>query len=267
MSASKQIVQPTSRYAERIAQLCSEFKLPTVGAEAAPLFSRAGHADALESLVEVLEMEAEDRRQRRITRLRRASKLPPGKTWDTFEHDRLPIRLRQQLDELAQGDFIEHSVNVLAFGLPGTGKTHAMCAIGHKLVEAGRSVLFTPAYRLVQELLAAKRDLELPRALRKLDNFDFLLIDDLGYLPQGTEESEVLFTLMAERYERRALGITSNLVFSEWDKVFQNPMATAAAIDRVVHHSVILEFNVPSYRTSVAERRQRDNEREVKRQK
>jgi DNA replication protein DnaC len=255
-----------STYAERISQLCSEFKLPTVGSEAVPHFMNAGHSEALESLTELLEMEAEDRRQRRIVRLRRASKLPPGKVWDTFEHDRLPIRLRQQLLELAQGEFVEQGMNVLAFGLPGTGKTHAMCAIGHRLVEAGRSVLFTPAYRLVQDLLAAKRDLELPRALRKLDNFDLLLIDDLGYLPQGAEESEVLFTLMAERYERRALGITSNLVFSDWDKIFQNPMATAAAIDRVVHHSVILEFNVSSYRTGAAEQRQRDNQNDHDRQ-
>ena len=174
---------------------------------------------------------------------------------DTFEHDRVPVALRQQLDELADGSFVERGVNILAFGLPGTGKTHAMCAIGHRLVESGRSVLFTPAYRLVQDMLAAKRDLDLPRMLRKLDNIDFLLIDDLGYLPQGAEESEVLFTLIAERYERRSLGITSNLVFSQWEKVFANPMATAAAIDRIVHHSIILEFDVPSYRTGAAQQR------------
>ena len=115
------------------------------------------------------------------------------------------------------------------------------------MVESGRSVLFVPAYRLVQDMLAAKRDLELPRILRKLDNFDLLIIDDLGYLPQG---AEVLFTLIAERYERKSLGITSNLVFSQWEKVFANPMATAAAMDRIVHHSVTLEFDVPSYRTN-----------------
>ena len=109
-------------------------------------------------------------------------------------------------------------------------------------------------------MLAAKRDLELPRMLRKLDNFDLLVIDDLGYLPQGAEESEVLFTLTAERYERRSLGITSNLVFSEWEKMFANPMATAAAIDRIVHHSVILEFDVPSYRTNAAQNRRTDKE-------
>ena len=145
---------------------------------------------------------------------------------------------------------------MLAFGMPGTGKTHAMCAIGHKLVESSRSVLFIPAYRLVQDMLAAKRDLDLPRMLRKLDNFDLLVIDDLGYLPLGAEESEVLFTLIAERCERRSLGITSNLVFSEWEKVFSNRMATSAAIDRIVHHSVILEFDVPSYRTNTAQGRQ-----------
>ena len=234
---------------ERISQLCSEFKLPTVGVEAGPRFTAAGHTDALHTLVEVLEQEAEDRRQRRIIRIRRASRLPVGKTWDTFEHDRVPVALRQQLNELADGSFVERGVNVLAFGLPGTGKTHAMCAIGHRLVESGRSVLFTPAYRLVQDMLAAKRDLNLPRMLRNL------LIDDLGYLPQGAEESEVLFTLIAERYERRSLGITSNLVFSQWEKVFANPMATAAAIDRIVHHSIILAFDVPSYRTGAAQQR------------
>ena len=95
----------------------------------------------------------------------------------------------------------------------------------------------------------------LPRQLRRLDRYDFLLLDDLSYLSQGAEESEVLFTLIAERYERRSLGITSNLVFSQWEHIFANPMATAAAIDRVVHHSVILEFDVPSYRTSVAQQR------------
>ena len=203
----------------------------------------------------MLEQKAEDRRHRRINRLRRESRLPVGKTWETFEHGRMPLALRQQLDHLAQGDFVGRGVNVLAFGLPGTGKTHALCALGHRLVEAGHSVLFAPAYRLVQELLAAKRDLDLPRQLRKLDNFDFLLLDDLGYLPQGAEESEVLFTLIAERYERRSLGVTSNLVFSEWERIFANPMATAAAIDRVVHHSVILEFDVPSYRTDAAQQR------------
>ena len=248
---------------ERIGQLCHQFKPPTMGAKSVARFTAAGHGDALPTFLEVLEQEAEDRRHRRINRLRKGSRLPSGKTWETFEHDRMPMALRQQLDQLALGGFVGRGVNVLALGLPGTGKSHALCAVGHRLVETGHSVLFAPAYRLVQELLAAKRDLDLPRRLRRLHNFDLLLLDDLGYLPQGAEESEVLFTLIAERYERRSLGITSDLVFSEWERIFANPMATAAAISRVVHHSVILEFDVPSYRTDAAQ--QRGQEQEVDR--
>ena len=256
----------------RIGELCHQFRLPTMGAQSVARFTAAGRGDALSTFLEVLKQEAEDRRQRRIGRLRTASRLPAGKTWETFEHERMPLSLQQQLGELAGGNFVDRGVNVLAFGLPGTGKTHALCAVGHRLVEAGTLGALRPGLPAGAEpapaeagdLLAAKRDLALPRQLRKLDNYDFLLLDDLGYLPQGAEESEVLFTLIAERYERRSLGITSNLVFSQWEHIFANPMATAAAIDRVVHHSVILEFDVPSYRTGVA--RQRGQEQVVSRQ-
>ena len=140
---------------ERIGQLCREFKLPTMGALSVARFTESGHGDALPTFLEVLEQEAEDRRHRRINRLRQASRLPRGKTWETFEHHRMPLALRQQLDHLAQGSFVDHGVNVLAFGLPGTGKTHALCALGQHLVEAGHSVLFAPAYRLVQDLLVS----------------------------------------------------------------------------------------------------------------
>jgi DNA replication protein DnaC len=116
-------------------------------------------------------------------------------------------------------------------------------------------VLFSPTFRLVQELLAARRDLKLPGALRKLDLFDVVVLDDIGYVQQAPEEVEVPFTLMAERYERRSMLITSNLVFSQWDQIFKNPMTTAAAIDRLVHHSTILEFDVPTYRTEGAAKR------------
>ena len=130
-----------------------------------------------------------------------------------------------------------------------------MCAVGHALVERGHPVLFMPTYSLVQDLLAAKRNLELPRALRKLDHFALLILDDVGYIQQSPEEAEILFTLLAERYERRSVIITSNLIFSHWDRIFRDQMATAAAIDRLVHHSVLLEFDVPSFRTAHATRR------------
>ena len=154
--------------AERVRLLCRQFKLPTLAAETVGRFSEAGHADALETLVEVMEQEVEDRGIRRVDRLRRASKLAASKTWDTFEHDKTPVQVRQQLQRLGEGDFADLRVNVLAFGMPGTGKTHAMCAIGHRLVESSHSVLLIPAYRLVQDMLPVKRDLELSRMVREL---------------------------------------------------------------------------------------------------
>jgi len=244
----------TTAVQERIETLCSEFRLPTIGAEVVRRFQADKHGSALKTLLAVFELEAGDRRQRRVDRLRRAAKLPAGKTWDSLDLDRLPAKLQQQLEELASGGFVDRAVNVLAFGLPGTGKTHAMAALADRLIEQGRSVHFVPTYQLVQDLLAAKRDLDLPRTLRKLDRFDVLILDDLGYLKQRANESEVLFTLIAERYERRSIIVTSNMVFSQWEEIFQSPMATAAAIDRIVHHSVITEFDVPSYRTAAAQK-------------
>ena len=234
---------------ERIAELLSSFKLKTAGVMLGPKLLEAGLEQSLPIILDVLETEAAERQDRRRERLLKASHLPLGKTLDTFDLARLPKPLLRKFEGLLQGAWVEEAANVLAFGLPGVGKTHAAVALGHALIERGHSVLFTPTFRIVQELLAAKRDLRLPNALRKLDVFDVLVLDDIGYVQQSPEEVEVLFTLMAERYERRSMLITSNLVFSQWDRIFKNPMTTAAAIDRLVHHSTILEFNVPSYRT------------------
>ena len=234
---------------EHLTAVLGTFGLTTAAEEIVPRLTQAGHQDAVPVLVEVFDAEAEARRQRRIVRLRRAARLPPGKTFETLDTGRLPLPLVQRLTELATGAFLETATNVLAFGLPGVGKSHALSAVGHALVEAGHSVLFTPAYAMVQELLSAKRDLDLPRALGKLDLFEVILLDDLGYVQQSPEEAEVLFTLLAERYERCSVMVTSNLVFSQWDRIFRDQMATAAAIDRLVHHAVLLEFDVPSYRT------------------
>lgn len=245
----------------RVTQLARQFRLPTVADVAVSRFIEAGQAEALPTLLEVLELEAQDRQQRRVDRLRKDARLPAGKDFSTFDLNRFPKKLSSKLLELASGTFVEEAANVIAFGLPGVGKTHACCALGYALVSAGHSVRFTPTFRIVQELLAAKRALELPRALRRLDAFDVLILDDIGYVQQSPEEVEVLFTLFAERYERKSLVITSNLVFSEWEQIFKNPMTTAAAIDRVVHHATILEFRVSSYRSDQAKRRsQKDKE-------
>jgi DNA replication protein DnaC len=199
-------------------------------------------------LLEVMEREREVRRQNRIIRLLRQSKLPLEKTMDTFDRKRLPRAVNAHIDVLLEGSFIDRTENVLAFGNPGSGKTHLLCAIGQELIHQGRRVLFTPCSLLVQDLLTAKRDLKLKRVLKRLSKYDALIIDDIGYVQQDREEMEVLFVLLAERYERGSVMLTSNLPFSKWEKIFKDPMTTAAAIDRLVHHSVILELNLPSYR-------------------
>lgn len=201
------------------------------------------------------EIEIEDRRGRRIERLLRQSSLAQDKVLSTLDLSRLPAPVRRTVPTLCEGGFVDRAENLLAFGLPGRGKTHLVCAIGHELVQRGYQVLFVPAFKLVQRLLAAKQSLDLEATLRRLDHFDAVILDDLGYVQQGRAEMEVLFTFLAERYERRSVLITSNLVFSEWDKIFQDPMTTACAIDRLVHHAVILELSGPSYRAEAAKSR------------
>lgn len=207
-----------------------------------------------EFLYELALLERESRDHKKMERLLASSKLPREKTFTALDLGRYPLGIRQQLETLRKGTFLGGAVNVIAIGAPGTGKSHLTAAIGHELVMRGRSVLWTPAYALVQRLLAAKRDLRLPKELAKLDRVECLILDDIGYVQQDREEMEVLFTLLAERYERRSTVISTNLVFSEWDQIFKNPMTTMAAIDRVVHHSVILDLaGVESYRVKEAE--------------
>jgi DNA replication protein DnaC len=200
----------------------------------------------------LVELELAERKERKIQRLLKGSDLPSEKTLATLDPERLPAKVRRQLPGLCEGGFVERAENVLAFGLPGRGKTHLVCAIGHELVRRGHSVLFTPTYRLVQRLLVAKKALTLEEDLKALDRFDAVILDDIGYVQQDREEMEVLFTFLAERYERRSVVITSNLVFSEWDRIFKDPMTTAAAIDRVVHHALILELTGKSKRVEDA---------------
>ena len=240
-----------------LAQRLRALRMPTAATAVSDILDRAQRDDwPLETFAtELLDQEIEGRRVRRIARLARASKLPADKTLDALDKRRLPLRIRRQLPLLCEGDFLDRADNILIFGLPG--KSHVAAALGHELVHRGRSVLFTPTFRLVDRLLRAKRDLEIEAELRRLDRFQLLVLDDFGYVQQSREEMEVLFTLLAERYERRSVLITSNLVFSEWDQIFKDPLTTAAAIDRVVHHSVILEFgrDVSSFRADEASKR------------
>jgi DNA replication protein DnaC len=203
-------------------------------------------------LLELSERECESRRRNRIAMLLRESGLPREKTLANFDLKRLPVKAGRQLKALADGSFLNRKENLLVFGNPGAGKSHLVCALAHELIARGRRMKYTSCAMLVQDLLVAKRDLRLSKEIKKLARHDGLFIDEMGYVQQSREEMEVLFTLLAERYERGSVLLTSNLPFSQWEGIFKDPMTTAAAIDRLVHHSVIVELNIPSYRLEQA---------------
>lgn len=247
--------------ADTLEMMFREFCLPTMAARFAEMMqsAEAQNWGYRKLLLQLCEAEAADRRERKRERLLRESGLPSGKTLGNLEDGLLPAKVRRQLPTLLEGGFIERAENLLVFGLPGRGKTHFLCALGRELVlRHACTVYFTPTFKLVQQLLAAKRELGLDKLLKKLDRFEAVILDDLGYVQQSREEMEVLFTFLAERYERRSVLLSSNLVFSKWDQIFKDPMTTMAAIDRLVHHAMILEFNGESVRAQKAQGRGKD---------
>jgi len=263
MSAVSSLTPATSPV-ESLAMLMRALKLPSFARYAEEVAQKAEREGWTYGryLHHLAELEVLERRRRRIERFQRDSDLPGEKTFATINRGRIPVKVGKMLPSLCEGAFVERGDNLLAFGLPGRGKTHLVCAIGHELIQRGYRVLFTPTFALVQRLLAAKRDLRLEKELAVLDGFDAVILDDIGYVQQSREEMEVLFTFLAERYERKSVIITSNLVFSEWDRIFKDPMTTAAAIDRIVHHSVILEMTGPSIRGEEAEEARKEQTKE-----
>jgi DNA replication protein DnaC len=247
----------TNRHTE-LRQLLERLNLSGMAAVFADLALKAAKENLSHEayLLELAKQEEELRTQRRTARLLRASGLPTGKTFRTFQASHLSPQLQVHLERLKSGSFLENAVNVIAIGKPGVGKSHLAAALGHELILAGHAVLWTPTSSLVQRLLAAKRDLRLPQELTKLDKFACVILDDIGYVQHDRDEMEVLFTFLSERYETKSVIITTNLVFSEWNHIFKNPMTTMAAIDRVIHHSVILDMmEVESYRALEANHR------------
>src|SRR5271166_801507 len=208
-------------------------------------------------LLEVISRECEQRRKSKVQRLLKDSALPLEKSLQNFNLKRLPAKAARQLRTLLDGSFLDRKENVLVFGNPGSGKSHVLTALAQELVVVReRKMHFTKCALLMQDLLIAKRDLRLSREIKRLGRYDGLIIDDLGYLQQSRDDMEVVFTLLAERYERGSVLMTSNLAFSKWESIFKDAMMTAAAIDRLVHHSVIIELNIPSYRVEEAKKNQ-----------
>lgn len=230
-------------------------RLPAIAALYQDLALKAAKANLTHEafLYELVRAECLQRDEHRVARLQRLSNLPPDKTFRSLQLERFPPLIREQLERLRDGAFLDDAINVVAAGKPGVGKSHALAAIGHELVLQGHPVLWAATASLVQELLAAKRDLRLPHVLAKLDRYECVFLDDIGYVQHDRDEMEVLFTFLAERYERRSVAISTNLVFSDWNRIFKDPMTTMAAIDRVVHHSVILDLmGMDSYRAREA---------------
>ena len=240
--------------------LLRALRLPTIAREHADALRRAeaenwGYARFLSYLFEA---EANDRLQRKIQRQLKDANLPAGKTLESLDAKKLTDKIRRQLPTLLEADFVRRGDNLLCFGLAGRGKTHFVAAVAREWICRHQlQVLFVPAFRLVTQLLAAKRDLKLPQAIARLQRFDAVVIDDIGYVQQSREEMEVLFHFLAERYERKSVVITSNLIFSQWDQIFKDPMTTMAAVDRLVHHATILEFTGDSLRAGAAKDRQK----------
>ena len=235
--------------------LLRAMRLPTIAREYDQAIIRAeaenwGYPRFLSYLFEA---EANDRLQRRIERQLKEAGLPAGKTLEALDDKKLTDKIRRQLPTLLEADFVRRGDNLLCFGLAGRGKTHLVAAIAREWICRHQlHVLFVPAFRLVTQLLAAKRDLKLPQAINRLQRYDAVIIDDIGYVQQSRDEMEVLFHFLAERYEKKSVVITSNLVFSQWDQIFKDPMTTMAAVDRLVHHATILEFTGDSHRAQSA---------------
>ena len=241
--------------AAKLPLMLAELRMPTIGRLWQEMGERADREGwgAARFLAALCEHELAERATRRIARHLAEAGLPPGKTLETFDFAAAPSIRKAHIAALTQGDaWIEQGANILIFGPSGTGKTHVAAAIGAGLIDNGYRVLFTRTTDLVQKLQAARRDLSLPATLAKLDKFDCLILDDLGYVRKDQAETTVLFELIAERYERRSLVITCNQPFGEWGQIFPDHAVTVAAIDRLVHHATILELNTESYRRRAA---------------
>jgi DNA replication protein DnaC len=235
----------------RLPLLLHELRLPAI-ARLWPDFAERADKEgwpAAKFLSALAELEIAERGRRRIERNLAEARLLPGKTTDNFDFSVVPMLSKARVMALAAGDaWLDKATNLLLFGPPGAGKSHCASAIGRALVENGFRVLFTRTTDIVQKLQAARQALQLEAAIGKLDKYHLLILDDLSYVHKDHAETSVLFELIGARYERRSMLITANQPFADWNKVFPDHAMMIAAIDRLIHHSIIFEMNVESYR-------------------
>jgi DNA replication protein DnaC len=213
----------------RLPLLMAELRLPTI-ARLWPEFTERADREgwpAARLLAALAELELAERARRRVERHLVEAHLPLGKTFDSFDFAAVPMLSKAHLLALAAGDeWLDRGANLLVFGPPGSGKSHASAALGHALIDNGYRVLFSRTTDLVQRLQAARRDLALEAAIAKLDKFNLIVLDDLCYARKDQAETSVLFELISARYERRSLLVTSNRPFGDWNDVFPDPAMT-----------------------------------------
>lgn len=240
----------------RLPVLLTQLRLPTVALLWPALTATADRESwpAAKTLAALMEHEVAERARRRTARHLLESRLPVGKTLDRFDFAAVSSISKARVTALAEGDsWLDQGTNILLFGPPGVGKSHLAAALGHAMIDAGYRVLFARTTDLVQQLQTARQELKLASAIEKLDKYHLLVLDDLSYVQKSQAETSVIFELISARYERRSLLITANQPFGAWDSIFPDPAMTVAAIDRLVHHSIILEMNTDSYRRKSAE--------------
>jgi len=235
--------------------LLKQLRLTSMGRHWEPLLQQSQDRgwNSGQYLAALCEQELADRDSRRIARYTKESQLPAGKTLASFDFSQIPDLNAGQIEALATTtDWTRQARNVLLFGASGVGKTHLAVAIGHGLVEQSVRVRYLTTTALVQELQQARSQLRLEDALQKLDKYRVLILDDFGYVKKSEQETQVLFELIAHRYETGSLIVTSNQPFADWDRIFPDAMMTVAAVDRIIHHATIIQVTSDSYRRKEA---------------
>jgi DNA replication protein DnaC len=229
-----------------LADLCKQLHVSGVHA----YFLESGpYSEEIELfLCSALHAELEIRQMNRQMRALRLAGFPTKKRFEDLVMEALPEDGRRYIPELKSLAFIENMRNVLLIGNSGTGKTHIAIAAGVLACEQNYRVMFRTAAGLVNEMIEAKRDNRLSLLLRQFKKVDLLVLDELGYISFDLAGSELLFQLLAMRYETASTLITSNLSFSDWIKIFHDKNLTSAILDRITHHSLILNMNGVSFR-------------------
>ena len=233
-----------------IKQHCKTLRMPTVAAQFSTLAEQAirekqTHTGYLEAL---LNAETEDRERNTIDRRIKEAHLPRVKTLEEFDYTQAPLVTAAKMRELAEGGYIERAEPVLLIGDCGTGKTHLLTGLCVAACRQKRRVRFTTAAALVNELVEAKHQLQLRRVMARWSRYEVIAIDEVGYVPLAEVGAEFLFQVIAERAERNAVIVTTNLPFSEWTQVIPNARLCKALLDRITDRAHILETGTESYR-------------------